>query len=215
MPHKDISNNSVVNESSITVINNSNKSQIETLLESNSKANYSETNTQPIIINTTIQNNNEMEDVSTQPPKEAKNNFLAPNSYTSNNNLEGASPIAIQPPPPPTALNQFSFNPNSDAFLSNAENINSLLNSKSKIEGEQNNNLKENKVNSSLISPSNVHLLPQDNLYSQSYQPSMTHDITNSITGGRLSSSFTYKNISFTTIWKFYFYSIFMSFTKS
>ncbi|ORX41994.1 hypothetical protein BCR36DRAFT_416398 [Piromyces finnis] len=207
-----MANISMVNESEntaaiqiteTTVVNNPNKSQISILL--NPKGNSTKENiipkamaSSPINIE---QNHSKMENIKNFLPKEEEGNSY---SY-SNKNIDASSPIAIQPPPPPTALNQFSYNPKaSNAFLSSADNNNSIFsNSKSSsqleqvssYQSDQNINIKEGKTgSSSLVSPSNVHLLPQDNLYSQSYQPTLTRDITNGITGNILSSSFTYKN---------------------
>jgi len=129
-------------------------------------------------------------------------------------NADPSSPIMIkQPPPPPSALNKFSFqpnfispsslSPNNNLCFSSDENVNSFFNPKSaqlssSYHSDHSNYMKDIKSASSFVSPSSNYYLPQDhnvNLISASYQPSsMMHEAISVVDTTKLSSSLNYKS---------------------
>jgi len=205
-----------INKSDSIPINNS-------IMNNGAITSTSVTTAQPIIISsspTDIYNNsNNSSNNNLNVKDDNKNkNYLTPeflNAYVNKTkNVDSSSPIMIkQPPPPPSALNKFSFQPNhispystssnNNVLLSSTENVNSFFNPKSaqlssSFQSDQSNYMKDIKSSSSFISPSSGHLLVQDNnvnLLSSSYQPtSMVHDVVPTGNTSKLSSSLNYKS---------------------
>jgi hypothetical protein len=217
---KEIGNTKIsetINKSESVPINNS-------IMNNSAITSTSVTAAQPIIIscsptdiNNNNNNNNSNNNLNIKDDNKNKN-YLTPeflNAYVNKTkNVDSSSPIMIkQPPPPPSALNKFSFqqnhispystSPNNNVLLSSTENVNSFFNPKSaqlssSFQSDQSNYMKDIKSSSSFISPSSGHLLTQDNnanLLSSSYQPtSMVHDMTTTGNTSKLSSSLNYKS---------------------